>query len=74
MKSSMEPPIQFFPSTISEHLSKSREHHIEATHERMDLADLPESHLIFVCEINTHGIRNEFSPSEFLQNEGSEPI
>src|SRR5581483_9369828 len=51
MESSLKPLIQFFASTISEHLSKLLEQGIEALHLGMDLANQLERHALFFGEI-----------------------
>ena len=52
MESGVEPLIQFFSPTISQHLGKLLEQHIEMVHVRMDLADLPERHSFFIREVD----------------------
>src|SRR6266516_1613865 len=52
MESSMEPLIQFFPSTISQHLSKLLKQCIEALYVRMVLADLLECHTFFIRKVD----------------------
>ncbi|HEY1350719.1 MAG TPA: hypothetical protein VGF67_13940 [Ktedonobacteraceae bacterium] len=53
MKSGLEPLIEFFPSTIAEHLGKVLKQRIEALHLEVDLANLPKRRGFFFGEVNT---------------------
>jgi hypothetical protein len=48
----MEPLIQFFPSTIWEHLGTLLTQRIKALYMRMELADLLECHTFFMREVD----------------------
>lgn len=60
-KSGVQPLVQRFSPTISEHLSALLEQGIEARHLRMDLTDVLESHALFIRQVKaaaqhqTHG-------------------